>query len=394
MVEVRKYLWLMVACLIFLDYSSKIWIYEYHQLETLTVWEGVLAIKYVENHGMSFGFRQGCEPTQVILLLINLGLVCFFAWRIIMGVNNKWLIWGCAIALAGTIGNMVDRWFYGYVIDFIEVGQWIVMNLADVFIILAAVLILVGYLKDRFYYNKGGRWTMKKVRRIAAKIVIGWMWMVTAILLGLWVVELNFDNLIYWFGKPAKIKVAQVVDAESEIFKPAEVKLFKKRKSMAVPELDTSFHTFMSWQAITNPASAQYAFRENWLIDENGLMVYYNPHTQEFEYVIALGQYYTRTVGERFEIEFDNGAKYRFVVGDVKQNAHTDPTNRYRCTGGARVNVVEFLVNTHPKFGAVIPPEVKKMGTLSALPEFDGKVAAIRKLEDSPWLASRRKNQL
>ena len=320
----RKYLWLMVVCLILLDYSSKIWMYEFHQLETLTVWEGVLAIKYVENHGMSFGFRQGCEPTQVILLLINLGLVCFFAWRIIMGVDNKWLIWGCAIALAGTIGNMIDRWFYGYVIDFIEVGQWIVMNLADVFIILAAVLILVGYLKDRFYYNKGGRLTMRKVRRIAAKIVIGWMWMVTAILLGLWVVELNFDNLIYWFGKPAKIKVAQVVDVENEIFRPAEVKLFKKRKSMAVPELDTSFHTFMSWQAITNPASAQYAFRENWLIDENGLMVYYNSHTQEFEYVIALGQYYTRTVGERFEIEFDNGAKYRFVVGDVKQNAHTD----------------------------------------------------------------------
>jgi len=285
---VRKYLWLVVASLILLDYSSKIWMYEYHQLETLTILEGVLAIKYVENHGMSFGFRQGCEPTQVILLLINLGLVLFFVWRIVIRMDNKWLIWGCAIALAGTIGNMIDRFFYGYVIDFIDIGQWIVMNLADVFIILAAIFILVGYVKDRSHYNRGGRWTMKKIRKILVKVVVGLVWMATVILLGLWVVELNFDNLIYWFSKPAQIKVAQAADVESEIFKPVEVKLFRKRKSLAVPNLDTSFHSFMSWQAITNPASAQYAFRDDWLIDENGLIVYYNSHTQEFEYVIAL----------------------------------------------------------------------------------------------------------
>ncbi len=98
-------------------------------------------------------------------------------------------------------------------------------------------------------------------------------------------------------------------------------------------------------------------------------------------------------MGERFEIEFDNGFKYRFVVGDVKQNIHTDPTNQYRCTGGSRVNVVEFVVNTNPRLGSTIPPEVKRMGTVSVLPEFDGRVSAIRKLEDSPWLQNRR-NQL
>ena len=57
----------------------------------------------------------------------------------------------------GTLGNLVDRLKYGYVIDFIDVRVWPVFNVADSFICIGALIVILGILfKDGASFTKSG----------------------------------------------------------------------------------------------------------------------------------------------------------------------------------------------------------------------------------------------
>ena len=62
-----------------------------------------------------------------------------------MGSKN---IIGFSLLLAGSIGNLFDRIVYGYVIDFIDVYifgyDYPIFNLADSFIVIGIILLLLG----------------------------------------------------------------------------------------------------------------------------------------------------------------------------------------------------------------------------------------------------------
>jgi signal peptidase II len=47
------------------------------------------------------------------------------------------------LALAGGIGNLVDRLRWGYVIDFLDIRFWPIFNVADIAIV-AGVMLLLG----------------------------------------------------------------------------------------------------------------------------------------------------------------------------------------------------------------------------------------------------------
>lgn len=49
----------------------------------------------------------------------------------------------------GTAGNFIDRIIFGCVIDFIDLKIWPTFNLADSFIVIGAIILLVSQLKTR-----------------------------------------------------------------------------------------------------------------------------------------------------------------------------------------------------------------------------------------------------
>lgn len=147
----RKYWWPGVVFLVLGDCLAKRLMIEYYQLESWTLWEGILAINYVENHGMISGLRQGCHTTRQILLIVNVGLAVFFIGELRRTEDNNWFRCGSMLALAGIIGNLIDRLTYGYVIDFIDLCHFVVINVADIFLTLSIFLILKGCAVDRQY---------------------------------------------------------------------------------------------------------------------------------------------------------------------------------------------------------------------------------------------------
>lgn len=135
-----------------------------------------------------------------------------------------------------------------------------------------------------------------------------------------------------------------------------------------VPDIDSDFKSYMDYRCITNTESAQYKLQQDCCTDENGLRVY------DGCYAVALGTYYSSTVGDKFHITLDTGEEFDVIVGDVKADCDTDKTNRYVPING---NIIEFIVDTRK-----LPKDVRWMGTVSAIDIFEGSVESIEKLED------------
>jgi len=116
--------------------------------ESLVVIDGFLKLTYVQNFGAAFGILQG-ESWFLLICAIALvaGIVIYQYKQQISGITNVVL----AIIVGGAVGNLLDRWIYGYVIDFFDLGWWPVFNIADIAIVSGGIILAGFLLRD----NKG-----------------------------------------------------------------------------------------------------------------------------------------------------------------------------------------------------------------------------------------------
>lgn len=139
----------------------------------------------------------------------------------------------------------------------------------------------------------------------------------------------------------------------------------------SVPEdISTDFKSYMDYRCITNTNSSQYKLQKYAWTDENGLRRY------DDYYLVALGSYYSSTVGDCFKITLDTGETFDVMVGDCKADCDTDSTHMYHPMRDGSGNVIEFIVDTKE-----LPKEVRRMGTVSAIDIFEGNVESIEKIE-------------
>ena len=112
--------------------------------------EGVLKFSNVQNTGGAFGIFN----TNIIMItILNLILIALMIRFIIIRrkyMNNLVYI-GLLFLIAGGISNLIDRIFRGYVVDYIDFTQIIdfpVFNLADIVLVVGWFLLIIGILKD------------------------------------------------------------------------------------------------------------------------------------------------------------------------------------------------------------------------------------------------------
>jgi signal peptidase II len=140
-----------VAALV-LDQASKLWLLfvfdigRYGAVRVTPFFDLVLAW----NVGISFGWFQSESPTaQIILMLIKaLAVIVLAIWM----ARSRTLLATIALGLiiGGAIGNAIDRFAYGAVVDFalfhLQIGgktfNWYVFNLADVAIVAGVAALL------------------------------------------------------------------------------------------------------------------------------------------------------------------------------------------------------------------------------------------------------------
>lgn len=105
----------------------------------------VLELTFLRNPGAAFG--MGASMT-VLLSVVSVA-VCVVVVRMASRLRDR--VWSVALVLllAGALGNLTDRLFRepgpfrGHVVDFIDYGGLFVGNVADVYLTVAALLVVV-----------------------------------------------------------------------------------------------------------------------------------------------------------------------------------------------------------------------------------------------------------
>lgn len=105
----------------------------------------LLMLRLTRNPGAAFSL--GTSATFA-LSLVSIAVVLVVIW---IGRRVGSVVWACALGLllGGAAGNLTDRLvrdpgpMRGHVVDFLELPNWPVFNLADSAIVLAAVLIIL-----------------------------------------------------------------------------------------------------------------------------------------------------------------------------------------------------------------------------------------------------------
>jgi signal peptidase II len=110
---------------------------------------GVFDLRYTENTDTAFSLLgRWVEPHVRQPLLVGVkfavvsALVAFLLWR--WSRLRTFERAGALMALAGGVGNLIDRFARGYVIDFLHLRHWPVFNVADIVITLGVALLIVG----------------------------------------------------------------------------------------------------------------------------------------------------------------------------------------------------------------------------------------------------------
>ena len=106
-----------------------------------TLIDGFLSLHYTENRGAAFGSFQNMRWFFIILTLV---VIIFFTIAIIKNkIKNRFLLFAIILILSGGIGNLIDRIFLGYVVDYIQVSFFPpIFNFADACISIGAVLFI------------------------------------------------------------------------------------------------------------------------------------------------------------------------------------------------------------------------------------------------------------
>ncbi len=109
-----------------------------------------LSIVHWQNKGGLFGLMAQHSAARYFFLLVPLVIIAGLVYYLIRTRLPVWSRVALTFVLAGAVGNMYDRFFYGYVVDFIDVyygpHHWPAFNVADMSITFGICLWLAAQL--------------------------------------------------------------------------------------------------------------------------------------------------------------------------------------------------------------------------------------------------------
>jgi signal peptidase II len=152
--------WILVLLLL-ADVLSKILVESFLKpLGSIAVLGNFFHISYVQNTGAAFGQFHGQVHVLAWVSLLCLGVLFFLIQR----TNQSLEYWGYWLIFSGALGNLIDRVFRGYVVDFLDfdiwdlhipaswffhsfdLERWYIFNFADAYICIGTGLVLWAFL--------------------------------------------------------------------------------------------------------------------------------------------------------------------------------------------------------------------------------------------------------
>lgn len=120
----------------------------FNLMETRTIIMDFFSITKVYNNGASWNLLSGYRIVLILISIIMLIILMFYQTKFILNTRNM-LAFG--ILYGGITGNLIDRIFYGHVIDFLDFTilgyDFPVFNFADICIVSGIFLLIIAIYK-------------------------------------------------------------------------------------------------------------------------------------------------------------------------------------------------------------------------------------------------------
>lgn len=141
-----------------LDFLTKNWAVENLSGAPRQIIGNFLKLTLFRNPGAAFSMATGFT---IVFTTISLA-VAIFITRYSVRITSPWWAYVAGLVLGGVLGNLTDRIFrepgflYGHVIDWIEIPNWPIFNVADSSIFIAAGIAILLTIKNISPTTKSG----------------------------------------------------------------------------------------------------------------------------------------------------------------------------------------------------------------------------------------------
>lgn len=139
---------LSVAALVGIDQLTKWLAIEFLKGENpIPIIDKVFELMYLENTGAAFGLGKDHDWMRWVFIVLTLLVLIVLTVVLMSGRYRRYKLVNISgiLIIAGGIGNMIDRLFRGYVVDFLyfRLIDFPVFNFADCCVVIGAILLLI-----------------------------------------------------------------------------------------------------------------------------------------------------------------------------------------------------------------------------------------------------------
>ena len=146
----KKKIYLIAGIGLLLDQITKLFAYLY--LKNIVVIPNFFNLTYVENTGGAWGIL---DNNKVILIGVSVLTILILNKYINSEVIiNKLMVVSYGFLLGGIFGNLLDRIFRGFVIDFLNFNifgyNYPVFNIADILIVIGIIIMFIDVIRGSY----------------------------------------------------------------------------------------------------------------------------------------------------------------------------------------------------------------------------------------------------
>lgn len=149
--RIRHFIYFLI--LIAIDQVSKFWVRtSLIKNGPITIIPNTLTLDYHENNGAVWGIMSGKVSFLRILTIIIFFVILYLYIKIPQDKKYNALKILSVFIMAGAVGNLIDRCYLGYVVDFIyfKLINFPIFNLSDSYLTVSCIILLILAL---FYYK-------------------------------------------------------------------------------------------------------------------------------------------------------------------------------------------------------------------------------------------------
>lgn len=135
-----------------IDRFTKIWaLNRLSKGPDIVILKDLLGFSYLENRGAAFGIFQNKLIFLVIITSIVMLVIIYFIIK--YKPKSNLLRFSLMLIVSGAIGNLIDRLYYNFVVDFIvihykDVYYFPTFNVADMLVVVGTILLAIYIIKE------------------------------------------------------------------------------------------------------------------------------------------------------------------------------------------------------------------------------------------------------